>query len=292
MGVDEPGLVARARAGDEDAFRGLVERHQERVYRTAYAVVGDHADAAEVAQETWIKAWRALGGFRGDAAVGTWLTRLAVNAARDHVRRRRVRAAADGLFQERLARPAGAVEAVEERDALGCALDALSAGQRRLVALRHVLDMTVNEIARLLGVPPGTVKSRLHAAGAALRSALRESDGDGHSRQEQGSDAGHLPGAPPARRPGARPGGAGRSELGQPGRPTRATARLRSDSPAPRAGSPESEHGPGRDESPRTRSGLGRRTLTCRSRPRTVSRSTPERRRHAPGPSAAALGRR
>src|SRR5919201_5328693 len=84
-------LVSRCRAGSQEAYRELVETYHERVYRAAYALTGNAADAAEVEQDTFVKAWRGLRGFRGEAALGTWLTRLALNAARDHLRRRQRR---------------------------------------------------------------------------------------------------------------------------------------------------------------------------------------------------------
>lgn len=94
----EAALLARCRAGDHAAFRRLLEWQHQRVYRIAYAVVADADDAAEVTQETFIKAWHALPGFRGDAAFGTWLTRLALNTARDHLRRSHTRRARDSAY--------------------------------------------------------------------------------------------------------------------------------------------------------------------------------------------------
>jgi RNA polymerase sigma-70 factor (ECF subfamily) len=83
---EERTLVARCQRGDQDAFHVLVELTHERVYRTAYAVVGDPHEAAEVEQETFVKAWQGLPRYRGDALL-TWVTRLALNTARDHLRR-------------------------------------------------------------------------------------------------------------------------------------------------------------------------------------------------------------
>src|SRR5919198_4926025 len=91
-------LIARCRAGDQDAFRELVEQHHERVYRTAFAVTANPVDASDVEQETFVRAWQGLRQFRGEASLATWLTRLALNAARDHLRRRRTRALFGGVF--------------------------------------------------------------------------------------------------------------------------------------------------------------------------------------------------
>jgi RNA polymerase sigma-70 factor (ECF subfamily) len=204
-------LVHRARAGDEAAFRRLVELHHERVYCVARAVVLDPADAADVAQEAWIKAWRGLAGFRGESGFGTWLTRLALNAAVDHLRRRQARAALARALAGRPLVPRSALDAVDEREELQRALAGLAAAQRRLVALRHVLDLKVDEIALLLGVPAGTVKSRLHAAARALQAALVAGHTPGPEEDGLHPDAGAQPNAPPSRRPRIHSGGTAHS---------------------------------------------------------------------------------
>jgi RNA polymerase sigma-70 factor (ECF subfamily) len=220
-GESERLLVRLALAGDGPAFQRLVERHNERVYRAALAVVTDHADALDVTQETWIKAWRGLGAFRGEASLGTWLLRLAHNAAADHLRRRRVRRAA----AERLVSATtfvASLDAVEDREEWHRALGGLSDAQRRLVRLRHEHDLRVDEIAALLGVPEGTVKSRLHAAVSALRAWLGDGRGDGSGSPDPGA----APGAPGARPPRSWPGGAVGPTLRPPDEadPTRAAA--------------------------------------------------------------------
>ncbi len=168
----EDELLAHCRAGDQDAFRRLVELHHQRVYRTAFALTADPADAAEVTQEVFVNAWRGLPRFRGDAAVATWLTRLALNAARDHLRRRRTRDLAQAA-RDAFGLPWGAgedaVRAVEDRDELDQALRHLSPQARQIVALRYGLDLSLKEIAQTLDCPEGTVKSRLNAALAQLR---------------------------------------------------------------------------------------------------------------------------
>jgi RNA polymerase sigma-70 factor (ECF subfamily) len=175
--VEEPSevdLVRRSRDGDEGAFRFLLERHHDRVYRTAYAVTADAAAAAEVAQDAWVRAWRGLGGFRGAAAFSTWVTRLAVNAANDYLRRQRRRERIEGLFGVFGSRGRAPEDALADRDELRGALAGLSAPLREVVALRYGLDLTVPAIAETLGCPEGTVKSRLHAALAQLRRTLSE----------------------------------------------------------------------------------------------------------------------
>lgn len=171
--ADEEALLARCRAGDQHAFRILLEAHHQQVYRTAYALVADVDEAADLTQETFLKAWRALPRFRGDATVGTWLTRLALNTARDHLRRRR------GHTMLALLRGAGPqvaddpAAAAADRDELRRALGQLSAQAREVVALRFGRDLPLAEIAALLDCPEGTVKSRLHGALTRLGALLR-----------------------------------------------------------------------------------------------------------------------
>jgi RNA polymerase sigma-70 factor (ECF subfamily) len=166
-------LIARCRQGDQDAFRLLLERHHQTVYRVAYAITGNPTDAAEIVHETFIKAWRSLASFRHDASLATWLTRVALNTARDHLRRQRAReivGAVRGLIRAQPSRDDRA--AVEDRDELQRALQRLSPRARQVIALRFGLDLSLKEIADLLGCPEGTVKSRLNAALGTLRKLL------------------------------------------------------------------------------------------------------------------------
>jgi RNA polymerase sigma-70 factor (ECF subfamily) len=177
MGETDQERVSRCRAGSQDAYRELVETYHQRVYRTAYALVGNPADAAEVEQETFVKAWRALGSFRGQAALGTWLTRLAVNAARDHLRRKRARDLLDQLLAHRrlLAqqkRGEDTLEGVEQHDALADALKRLAPALRQALALYYGAELSVREIAEVLGCPEGTIKWRLSTGIAKLRDLL------------------------------------------------------------------------------------------------------------------------
>lgn len=175
-GAAEAELIARCRAGDQEAFRRLVETHHQRVYRTAYAVTADAAEASEVAQETFVKAWRRLGRFRGNASLATWLTRLALNTARDQLCRQRVRDALAVVRGIRFGRfqphESHAEQAIEDRDEVQRALDRLSPRARQVVALRYGLDLSLKEIAQVLDCPEGTVKSRLNAALGQLRAII------------------------------------------------------------------------------------------------------------------------
>lgn len=163
----ESELVARSRRGDHEAFRALVEAHHERVYRTAYAVTTDAGDANEITQETFIKAWRGLARFRGDASFATWVTRLALNAARDHLRKSR-----RNRFEQVDWDIHDLTSEVEDREEIQQALQQLSEQARHLIALRYGLDLSIRDIALILGCPEGTVKSRLHSALHLLRETL------------------------------------------------------------------------------------------------------------------------
>ena len=165
-------LLARCRAGDQEAFRLLLESHHQRIYRVAYAIVPDVEDAAEITQESFIKAWHALPGFRGEATFATWLTRLTLNTARDHLRRSRVRQEHDSVY------PATTIasdpaEPFADRDEIARALDLLTPQAHEVIALRYGQELSLAEIAVVLACPEGTVKSRLNAALARLRVILR-----------------------------------------------------------------------------------------------------------------------
>jgi RNA polymerase sigma-70 factor, ECF subfamily len=177
MTEHEAELVAQCRRGDQEAFRALVDAYHDRVFRTAYALTGDPHDATEVEQDTFVKAWRGLAAFRGDAALATWLTRLALNAARDHLRRRRARAVLQGVLVHRrlmALRADGeqALQRVDERDDLDRAVRRLPPPLRQTLALYYGAELSVKEIAETLRCPEGTVKWRLSTGIARLRELL------------------------------------------------------------------------------------------------------------------------
>ena len=187
--VSEPAdeaLVERAQGGDLAAFSALVRRHQDRVYSLCLRWLRDSALAEEVAQDVFVSVHRAIGGFRGEARFTTWLTRVTVNHCKNkrlyEQRRARDRhEPLEGLARDdRPAREladdrAGTDRALQRSEAsalLLAALDALDEGHRAVIVLRDLEDMNYDEIAELLGVPVGTVKSRLHRARHQLALAL------------------------------------------------------------------------------------------------------------------------
>jgi RNA polymerase sigma-70 factor (ECF subfamily) len=171
-------LVARARSGDDDAYAALVERHREIAFRTAWLITGTAADAEDAAQEAFIKAHGALDRFRSGEPFRPWLLQIVANDARNRRRsasRREqlaVRAAADHPRHDAAPSPEGALLATERRDALLAALAALAEDDRLVISLRYFLDLGEAEMAAALGVPRGTVKSRLSRALGRLRTTL------------------------------------------------------------------------------------------------------------------------
>jgi RNA polymerase sigma-70 factor, ECF subfamily len=168
---DDSVLVDRAREGDVDAYAALLAAHRDAARRLA-AVVGGAGDADEVAQDAFVKAWYGLPSFRGGTAFRPWLLRIVVNEARNRRRaagRRaghELRFAADRAMQpgETAPSPEAAVLVAESRRSVLAALDALPDRQRDVVACRHLLGLSEQETAAVLGLAPGTVKSRTSRA--------------------------------------------------------------------------------------------------------------------------------
>jgi RNA polymerase sigma-70 factor, ECF subfamily len=172
-------LVEAARRGDRDAFDALVRQEVAGVYRMALAILGNNADADEATQETFVSAWRGVRSLRDPARFDAWLGRIVLNSCRMTLRRRR------GVREITLEpeRPLAEIEhaRVEQADPAAIAVDALtfdraferlSVDDRQLLTLAYVDDRPLDEVGRLLGIPVGTVKSRLSRARAALARAL------------------------------------------------------------------------------------------------------------------------
>ena len=170
-------LMERARRGDVAAYEELVRRYEEVAYRTAFLVCGDADEARDAAQEGFVRAW-ALPRFRAGSEPRPWLLRIVANAARNR-RRGSSRQAALGL---RLAEdplsggaapsPEGSVLAAERRTALLAAIERLGADDRLIIGLRWFVDLDEAAMAAALGIPRGTVKSRLSRAMSRLRAEV------------------------------------------------------------------------------------------------------------------------
>jgi RNA polymerase sigma-70 factor (ECF subfamily) len=178
-------LVERARRGDEDALTQLYRRHERRAYNLALRTLGNPWDAADVTQEAFIKAFKNLDSFKGEARFGTWLHRIVVNAAYDQLRRHKPEPM-DAEILDDLSGPAGAASVVATgrggvdpavdglSDPLRSALMSLNEGFRFAVVLCDLLGFPYNEAAEILGVQEGTIKSRIFRAREALSAALLE----------------------------------------------------------------------------------------------------------------------
>jgi RNA polymerase sigma-70 factor (ECF subfamily) len=189
---DDPdrAAVERAISGDDGAFEELVRRHERTVYNLAFRLLGSREDALDAAQDAYLRCYRALPRFRGDASFRTWLVGIAINVCRsrltgaEHRMRRRTQdlTRPDPSTGDRvplpLPDPAPDPESVararEIRDALVRALGELSPDHREVLLLREMSGLEYDEVAAALGCALGTVKSRIARARAALRAALEE----------------------------------------------------------------------------------------------------------------------
>jgi RNA polymerase sigma factor (sigma-70 family) len=174
--LEETELVRRARGGEVLAYEELVRRYQGIAHRTAYLITGQAAEAEDAAQQAFIKAYRALGRFDPDRPFRPWLLRIVGNEARNARRSTGRRAAMElaGALQPEDPAPSPEQEAMvrERRESLLRVLGGLPEADRRVIALRYFLDLSEAEMAEILAVAPGTVKSRLSRALGRLRASL------------------------------------------------------------------------------------------------------------------------
>lgn len=185
--MTEQELITRAKQGDQDAFAQLVEANQNKIYSLAYRMAGNPEDAADLAQEAFLRAWRTLPSFQGDSSFSTWLYRLTSNLCIDFLRRekrRKTSVTVTSLDDEESAAPTDVpdhrfnpedeLERKELRDAVGQALLKLSDEHRQVLILRELDDLSYAEIAERLELSEGTVKSRIARARLSLRNILLE----------------------------------------------------------------------------------------------------------------------
>ena len=180
---DDREAVRQVQAGDREAFEPLVEKYKRKVFRLAYQVLRDQEEALDVAQEAFVKAFRALPAFKGDSAFYTWLFRITMNVALDRKRQRTTRVKSLGAEDvppeewERTAvstdpDPEDVAAGAERRERIRKGLDSLSEHHRTIIILSDIEGLQYREIAEVLGIPMGTVMSRLHHARKRLRDAL------------------------------------------------------------------------------------------------------------------------
>ena len=178
MELTDLALVTKARLGDADAFRALVECHSRPLFRLAFRMTGNQHDAEDVVQESFLRAWRQLGKFDERASFGTWLYRIATNCSLDAMRSRKRRSNLAEVEDPVLALPSG--EPTPERVAMSGqvrervaeAMDELSASERTAFVLRHFEGMRMEDVGRVLGCQPGAAKHSVFRAVQKLRRAL------------------------------------------------------------------------------------------------------------------------
>jgi RNA polymerase sigma-70 factor (ECF subfamily) len=184
MASTDEELVARSIGGDQESFNQLVVRWERPIYALAYRVIGREEDARDVCQETFLRAYRSINGFRGQAKFSSWLYRIALNLCRDWIRRERrspTVQAPEGVDVIELAAEQGPVESIEDlvsrRDVgrhVAVAMQALSEDQKAAIILKEYQGLTFQEIADLLGCPLSTVKTRLYQGLTVLRRELEK----------------------------------------------------------------------------------------------------------------------
>jgi RNA polymerase sigma-70 factor, ECF subfamily len=191
----ERSLLRRLRDRDERAFRELVETHRDRVYNITFRMLGNRAEAEDVAQEVFISVFKTIDTFRLEAKFSTWLYRVAVNHCKNRIKylaRRHDRdrdeidetthgTGVNGTIGGPVpASPAKALESAQMEKLMQEAIANLDADQREVVVLRDVEDLSIEEICEITGLPDGTVKSRLHRARLVLRKKLQRHVGEQH----------------------------------------------------------------------------------------------------------------
>lgn len=182
--MEDKQIIEQVLAGDNDAFGALVERYQNRVYNLALRMCGNRDDAFDLSQEAFFRAWRSLEGFQFESAFSTWLFRLTANVCLDWLRARKRRPTVslttvddeEETVELELPDPAKGPEALllaaEDRAALARAMNQLPVEYRQILTMRAINDLSYTEIAEILQIKEGTVKSRLSRARLALRNKL------------------------------------------------------------------------------------------------------------------------
>jgi RNA polymerase sigma-70 factor (ECF subfamily) len=187
MQPDEKQLIERCKLGDTAAFNELILRYEKQVYNLAYRLTGSYDDANDVASDTFVRIFNSIGRFRGDSAFSTWLYRIVTNVYLDARKRRSAHpnlsleeymeleeGAMERQVEDASPGPQLKVEAKERYERLLEAINRLPDFQRVIIVLYHIQELPYEEIAEILNMPLGTVKSRLNRARRALREQLAE----------------------------------------------------------------------------------------------------------------------
>lgn len=182
----EKALIAKARQGDQAAYGQLVTMYSKKVMTTIYYRVGNRDDAEDLAQEVFLKAYRGLQRFKGDASFSTWLYRIAHNVSASHFAFKKAKKRDGPLVSihqdnmpeleaptQRGSRPEARMLSAEMQEAIDNAIQSLPPDMRELVVLKDIEDKPYDEISRIVDLPIGTVKSRIHRSRVQLRDKLK-----------------------------------------------------------------------------------------------------------------------
>ena len=176
LSADEADLVARARQGDAAAVRHIIRQHNQRLYRIARSIVRDDAEAEDVLQEAYVRAFQHLGRLEDPSAFAAWLSRIVIHESKARLRRSRAgrEIAAIHAGMKRMAAPDPEEQALARQlqTVLAAAIDALPLGYQTVFVLREVEGLDTKEVSAVLGIREQAVKTRLHRARAALRNDL------------------------------------------------------------------------------------------------------------------------
>jgi RNA polymerase sigma-70 factor (ECF subfamily) len=184
---DDNRLIAECLSGNAAAFGELVRRHQDRLYNTVYRLLDNHEDAYDVVQDAFLNAYQSLDSFKGDSLFFTWLYRIAVNTAISFKRKRRAMVRIDSTGSNPViephdtsdeARPGHALEQAEQEVRVRQALARLSPEHRAVLILKDMEGQKYEDMAEALGVPIGTIRSRLHRARLELREVLERMEAE------------------------------------------------------------------------------------------------------------------
>jgi len=200
---EEAAIINRVLAGETNAFEALVLEHQSRVYHLTLKMTGNEEDAYDLSQEAFLKAYRTLSSFRGEAGFGSWVYRIAANLSVDFLRRQKRRGASKVIsldepdengrpveIPDLAAEPQTELERKETRKAIRAGLDALPEEQKLILILRDVQDLSYQQISEALELEPGTVKSRISRARAHLARLLTESGNFSRKTSSKGKERG------------------------------------------------------------------------------------------------------
>ena len=184
MDLDDRALVEAAQRGDHEAFSALVTRHQRYVYNLAYRLLHDAHEAQDLAQEAFLRAWKAMGTFRGESKFTTWLYRIVTNLCYNRLPglQREIAQteveAAETMAQSNSQSPAASVETADQTAWLHRKVEALPVKYRLVITLFYLQEMSYHEIAETLDVPMGTVKTHLFRARERLKQQLQNHQED------------------------------------------------------------------------------------------------------------------